>query len=330
MICHHATRVEQLFAREDIEQCLAKVPQYRDWELGSFFLEHPSGGCCLYEIYDREFAPYWLIVGSWSNWDRAQCLWEHLSWINDTLLQASTYMSLLGSMLPDVRWHPFEPFFMGLGKRRSSTPYLDTITKDNPPRFENLVQLTGFLRLLQHHASLPPSMNRKQTFTHLEKKARALILAARKYIPSKAVFREWENFYVRNARSIASSNSYKLTLSLGPYATSCFAYSNRGSLLIDFPFFLNVDVQDIDLCEILYAFLDLCIQDRQYLINLYYDMCAPSHFFTLLAHHHMTKMLESLNEKGDNDSERKALIDRFAELGRSYSLFSSPVPTWYK
>lgn len=330
MYCHHATHVEPLFKREEIEQCLGKLPQYRDWKLTSFYLEHPNGGCCLYEICDREFAPYWLIVGSWAEWDHMQYLWRHLSWVNDTLLQVSTYMSLLGSILPDVKWHAFEPFFVGLGKRRSSTHYLDTITKDNPPRFENLVQLTGFLRLLQHHTTLPQSMNRKKMFTHLEKRARALILAARKYIPSKVVFREWEKFYARNARSIASSSCIKLTLSLGPYATSCFAYSDRGSLLIDFPFFLNVNVQDIDLCEILYAFQDLCIQDRQYLINLYYDMSAPSHFFTLLAHHHMTKMLEDLIEKGDDDVERKVLVDRFGELGRSYNRFSSPVPAWYK
>ncbi len=309
-----------------VEEYLRRLPGCQGWVLGSCRARHSGRACSIYEVFDREEGGHWLFHGPWREWERVGKLWTHLSWASETLTRISPLFSILGPLLPEMKWLGLQEGFFGLSRQRSTRGYIDSITRKNPPRFENLVQLTGFLRLLQTDHPLLTSSEAGAVVSQLESSAQELVARLEERIPSKPVFRRWKSFYLRNARSLASSRKPKLTLSFGTYITSCFAYSDRGSLLIDKPFFLSEDLADSDLCRLLIELADACEQDRQYLIDLYFNLDTPSSFFTHLAHRHMTRLLEQIA----SDPDREEPLDLLAQLSRSYDLFRTPVPHWYK
>ncbi len=313
----------------EIECCFTQLPYCEGWAMGSCHAEHPAGSCSTYEVFDREHSSHWLFTGSWPAWDRVRLVWGELSFVSKTIQSISQLFAADGPILPESKWIACGKRFIGLTKRRSSTPFMSAISKENPPCLTNLVQLTGFFRLFQHQTKHLVSVDREVKMISILDGAHDLVEAVKKYIPDYSSFRDWETFYLKNAYNVATSTSTEMSLSFGSFATSCLAYSERGALIIDYPFFLDTNVEDTDLCELLFAFLDLSVQDRQYLIDLYYDMEAPLHFFNLMAYHHMTKMLEAIADENLTICQRVIWIDRFEKMARSYDLFRAPVPTWY-
>ncbi len=309
-----------------VKNYLGRLPGCQGWVLGDCHARHDGRAYCVYEVFDREQGGHWLFHGPWREWDRVGKLWTHLSWVSETLLQVSPLFFILGPMLPKMKWLGLEEGFVGLSRRRSKRVYIGSITEQNPPRFENLVQLTGFLRLLQTDHPLLPSKGGGEIQARLEARARELATAVEDRIPAKPVFKKWKTFFLRNAHSLANSSKLTLALSFGPYINTCFTYTERGSLLLDNPFFLTEDLVDSDLCRLIIELVDACGQDRQYLIDLYYNLDTPSHFFTHLAHRHMTALLKEIA----GDPSRPDALDRLAQLSRSYDLFRTPVPLWYK
>ena len=198
------------------------------------------------------------------------------------------------------------------------------------PKFENLVQLTAFLRLLQVGKNPYQSESSQSVFTDMESNAQDLVTRAEHRIPNRSVFKHWQSFFLRNARSIATSQNFHLTLSLGPYVSKCFAYAEHGALLVDYPFFLCENIVDTDLCQLMYDLANIDVQDRYYLVDLYFNLDVPSHFFTHLAHHHMIIDLEKIISSEPGSEQEREHINRFAKLSRTHDLFRTPVPVWYK
>jgi len=235
----------------------------------------------------------------------------------------------MGQMVPDIDWAGVEEGYVGYSEKRKARSFFQAISDANPPRFENLVQLTGFLRLLQTGENCFERKESRLMMAEMESRAVELVEFLVGRIPKKPVFRHWKSFYIQNARSISRSTSYRLTLSFGSYATTCFTYTECGALLIDLPFFLSENIADMDLCQILFDLSDASIQDRQYLVDLYFNMDIPSHFFTLLTHHAMTSILHDLSRSPAGSAGECHNLNRFASLSRQHDLFRTPVPSWY-
>jgi len=216
----------------------------------------------------------------------------------------------MGNMVPVVTWKGVEEGFIGLSEKVPSQPYLSTLSASNPPRFEHLVQLTGFLRLLQTGDNPFDPSEIGARLKNVERCAR-------------------ESFYLQNAFSISRSACYRLTLSLGEYAAGCFAGNTQGGLFVDLPFVIGQDLEDLDLCRILHLLADVSTQDLQYLVDLYFNMDTPPHFFTLYSHFTMTAALDDLSASDPASKREAASLDRLSCLSRQHDLFRSPVPCWY-
>jgi len=312
-----------------LRERLGKIGKLRGWHLGACHARQLERDCVIYEAFDREGRAHWLLAGPWREWPRVCGLWDQLRWASEIIASSSHIFRFMGQMVPDIDWAGVEEGYVGYSEKRKARSFFQAISDANPPRFENLVQLTGFLRLLQTGENCFERKESRLMMAEMESRAVELVEFLVGRIPKKPVFRHWKSFYIQNARSISRSTSYRLTLSFGSYATTCFTYTECGALLIDLPFFLSENIADMDLCQILFDLSDASIQDRQYLVDLYFNMDIPSHFFTLLTHHAMTSILHDLSRSPAGSAGECHNLNRFASLSRQHDLFRTPVPSWY-
>ena len=301
----------------------------RGWSIGDCHARQVERDCVIYEAFDREDRPHWLLAGPWREWQRVADLWDHLCWVGEIVENSSHIFRFMGNMVPEIVWEGVEEGYVGYSEKREAASFFQTITLANPPRFENLVQLTGFLRLLQTGENSFGTEGSGLILAGAESRAMDLVESLLTRIPQKPVFRNWPSFYLQNARSISRSANFRLALSFGSYATRCFTCTDRGALRVDLPFFLCEKIADTDLCRILLEMPDASVQDRQYLVDLYFNMAIPSHFFTLLTHHAMTSILQDLMKSTKGSTGELRNLNRFASLSRQHDLFRTPVPSWY-
>ena len=217
---------------------------------------------------------------------------------------------------------------MGSTLRAPGTPFLESVSQEGL-RLENLVQLTGFLRLLASETGRQQACQTREILEGMELDAQALVDKVKALIPLQAPFCRWQAFYLRNAKSLSHSQELTLSLSFGPYVTHCFSIAANGGLQINQPFFLSEELAGMDLCRLLWQAKQAPDQDRQYLIDFYYNRKPPSHFFTLLAHHHMTRLLQALDDHKGDASSRAQILSELADLARCHDGFRAPVPSWY-
>ena len=312
-----------------LRERMSRIGKLQGWRVGECRARQPERGCVIYEAFDREDRAYWLLAGPWREWQRVLDLWNHLDWVSRMIADSSRIYRLMGDMVPRIVWESLEEGYIGYSEKRKTRPYLQTLSAANPPRFENLVQLTGFLRLLQMGKNCFETGKSLSRITGMEQRSMELVEGIENRIPKKSVFKHWKSFYLQNARSISRSSNYRMTLSFGSYATSCFSCTDSGALWIDLPFFLGESIADMDLCRILTSLWDASVQDRQYLVDLYFNMKIPSHFFTLFTHHAMTSLLQNLRQTAAGSVVESRCLDRFAALSRQHDLFRAPVPSWY-
>lgn len=307
---------------------LDKHPACRGWQIGPCRAWQSERQCFIYEAFDREGQSHWLYCGPWNQWERVGALWSHLSWINETMIGLSPLLRILGPIFPAVNWTGFEEGFMGSALHAPGIPFLDSVTQEEI-RLENLVQLTGFLRLLEPGCGKQTACQTREILEGMERDAIALGDKVQALIPPQAPFCRWQAFYLRNARSLAHSKELTLTLSFGAYVTSCFSIAANGGLQINQPFFLSEEVAGMDLCRLLWQARQASDQDRQYLIDFYYNRKPPSCFFTLLVHHHMTTLLKALDDRKEDPGCRDQILSELADLARFHDGFRAPVPSWY-
>ncbi len=315
--------------RAILQERVDRIADFQGWEVGNCRAGHLGLGSAVYEVFDREGRAHWLQAGPWREWQRLVGLWDHLRWVGGVLASTSHLFRLMGNMVPVVTWKGVEEGFIGLSEKVPSQPYLSTLSASNPPRFEHLVQLTGFLRLLQTGDNPFDPSEIGARLKNVERCARERVLRVRARLPDKPVFKRWESFYLQNAFSISRSACYRLTLSLGEYAAGCFAGNTQGGLFVDLPFVIGQDLEDLDLCRILHLLADVSTQDLQYLVDLYFNMDTPPHFFTLYSHFTMTAALDDLSASDPASKREAASLDRLSCLSRQHDLFRSPVPCWY-
>lgn len=307
---------------------LDKHPACRGWQIGPCQACQRDRQCFIHEAFDREGQSHWLYFGPWSQWERVGALWSHLSWINETMISLSPLLRILGPILPAVDWTGFEEGFMGSTLRAPGTPFLESVSQEGL-RLENLVQLTGFLRLLASETGRQQACQTREILEGMELDAQALVDKVKALIPLQAPFCRWQAFYLRNAKSLSHSQELTLSLSFGPYVTHCFSIAANGGLQINQPFFLSEEVAGMDLCRLLWQAKEAPDQDRQYFIDFYYNRKPPSHFFTLLAHHHMTCLLQALDDRREDEGSRAQILSELADLARCHDGFRAPVPSWY-
>jgi len=315
--------------RAAIEERLNNAPGIMGWTVGECVLRCEERGINVCRVYDKECREHWLYLGPWSEWQRVSELWSHLETVNRILMDISPLFYVFGSMLPGVRWLKTSEGFLALSERRAYTPYFQLLSEHNlPARFENIVQLTGFLRLLQLGDNVFSNGNSHKIVDELEQRTLSLIKSVEERVPQKARYARWQSFLLQNAKSISYSG--RLVLSLGPFAPGCIAYTERAALLIDFPFLLSEDLEHSDLCRLLFVLRKQYVQDRQCLIDSYFNRDVPCQFFSLLAHQQIVFVLEALRASTRGSGRESYLLREFENLSQEYERFRSPVPHWYK
>lgn len=305
------------------------VPEIQGWTLGECMILNDARELSIFRVFDKEQREHWLCTGPWAKWQRVSSLWAHLDSVNNLMLGVSPLFQALGPMLPEVRWLKTEEGFLGIAERRSDTPFLEYLKdRNNTFRFENIVQMAGFLRFLQtgHHVFANHSC-RKRTET-LRLRTAKLVKDVGGRIPQTPRFARWSSFVMQNARSVAYGGSP--ALSLGAYTTGCFAYSRSSALLIDYPFLLGEDMLHMDLCRILFELRMRDPQDLKCLIDVYFDRDVPSYFFAQYAFYQVFTVLEVLASSASDSSDERNLLEEFDKLSQDYEHFRTPVPCWYR
>ncbi len=313
----------------DIEKRLDGIPGKTGWKVGECVIYDKDRDLKVHRVFDKEWREHWLYLGSWNEWERVSELWLYLSKISQTLMNLSPFFRLFGPMLPRGEWFKTSEGFLGSFERRSNLPYFEHLSDTSQPiLFANIVQLTGFLRLLQLGENLFSNGDSHKIIDQLEERTLVLIEEVEERIPEKSIFTRWRSFLQQNAKSVSYGG--ELSLSFGPYASTCFAFTNRSALLIDFPFLLKEDITHIDLCRIIYEMRFRDIQDRKCFVDAYFNHEVPSYFFSLLAHYQVMVVLEKLRSCPVGSHHEKSLIDELEGLSRDYEHFRTPVPRWYK
>jgi hypothetical protein len=302
----------------------------RGWTLGRRMAFNERRQCAYFDAVDAAGHHHWLYVGPWREWERVQQLWAHLMLIDEALSQLGSIFRAWGSLLPRMQWGGGEGGYWLVAEDRLDAPYVAPNRGRRRVSFPNMVQLTVFLRLLELGA--PEWATERAAATSgdsLMAAARSLVDCVEDRVPDAARSTRWAAFYLSHARSLAHARSLRYTLSLGADVTRCFALDLTGALRIVRPFFVYETLQGNDLSHCLYEFSTYDRQDRNYLINLYFNFDVPSYFFTRLAYHHMTCVLQALlRSRPGSDAEAHAL-DRWAQLRDEYEQFRAPVPKWF-
>lgn len=303
---------------------------FSGWRMTSCYALQAKRETFIFEVFDREDRPHWLFFGPWREWERVGSLWSHLAWVNRTMVSLSPLFRHLGPVLAEVDWIGFQDGFVGLSARNSGRPFLASSGPGRMVGLESLIQVTGFLRLLQvGPASSEPGKVRAR-LNLLEAKSLELAGRLKKVIPDRPHFRRWESFYLRNLRSLVSSKEIRLTLSLGAGLDRCIKIGKNGGLLVDCPFAIGEDLEGMDLCALLCRLEGASDQDLQYLVDFYFNRQIPSSFFTLLAHCQLTRILKDLDKKGSDPRAFQAGLEKFNLISKYYESFRTPVPTWYQ
>lgn len=311
-----------------LEARIRGVPEISGWTLGECVILNEARKTSVYSIFDKEQREHWLCCGPWEQWQLVSELWGHLNSINKLMVNVSPLFQAFGPMLPEVTWMKSNEGFFGVAERRSDTKLLHYLENEkNPFRFETIVQMAGFLRFLQMGHNVFTNKNSHKIIDELEEQTVYLIKEVEERIPETARFSRWSSFMMQNVKSVVYSGS--LSLSLGAYATSCFAYTPRAALLVDFPFLLGEDVTHMDLCRILFAIRKRDQQDRKCLLDVYFDREVPSYFFAQLAHHHASTILEQLVLSTPGSPYEQNVLQEFGQLSQCYDQFRTPVPCWY-
>ncbi len=312
-----------------LEERIHGVPELRGWTVGEVVIPSEPEMTSVYRIYDKERREHWLFYGPWKIWQRVSDLWAHLDSINRIMANVSPLFQAFGPMLPKVRWLKSSEGFFGIAERRSDLPFLQYLKNEkNPFHFQNIVQMTGFLRFLQTGKNVYANSDSHKIIDDLEKRTVKLIEEVEERIPRTPRFSRWISFAIQNARSVAYAGS--LSLSLGEYATSCFAYTRRTVLLIDYPFLLCEDMTHMDICRILFEIRTRDHQDLKCLIDVYFDREVPSYFFAQLAHYQVTTILKKLASSVPGSSHERKVLKEFEQISLDYDGFRTPVPCWYK
>ena len=314
--------------RDLAQRWLGKHPKCKDWRIGNCYARQAAKDCYILEAFNREMQPYWLYLGPWREWGRVGAEWSHLTWVCQTMSGLSPLFRLLGPILPPMDWTGLEEGFVGRAPRRQGKPFLDLVSQGKLGP-ETLIQLTGFLRLVQLRGKCQSRPLRSNDLVKLEKSALGLATRVKHLIPDHLPYRRWQAFYLQNARSLATGNDLKLTWSIGKWVTQCFSIGDNGGLQIKQPFFLCRELAGMDLCRLLIKAGRASQQDRQYLIDFYYNRQVPSQFFTLLAHEHMTCLLKAFDKKQADQLDREGALAALANFSRHHQGFRSPVPAWY-
>ena len=312
-----------------LEKRLNGISRMNGWTLGECIVLNDASKISIFRAFDKERREHWLCTGPWQKWQLVSDLWVHLDSINRMMLDVSPLFQALGPMLPAVRWLKTEEGFFGIAERRSDTPFLEYLKdKNHLFRFENIVQMAGFLRFLQMGNNVFTDRNSHKIVDTLGERTAGLIEQVKERIPHTPRFSRWSSFVTQNAKSVAHGGS--LVLSLGVYAPTCFAYARSSALLVDYPFLLSEDVVHADLCRILFELRTRDPQDLKCLIDVYFDRDVPSYFFAQFAHHQLFTILEKLASSAPGSSQERNMLEEFDKLSQDYEHFRTPVPCWYK
>lgn len=323
----HLSPQESNHVKNLAQRWLSKDPKCKDWRIGNCHARHANKDCYILEAFNREMQPYWLYLGPWREWGRVGEEWSHLSWVCQTMSSLSPLFRLLGPILPPMDWTGLAEGFVGRSPRRPGKPFLELVCKGKLGP-ETLIQLTGFLRLIQIRSKRQIRQSTRRDLVSMEKAALGMVDRVRHMIPDQAPYRRWQVFYLQNARSLATGNGLRQTWSIGRRVSQCFTVGDKGGLQVNLPFFLCQELAGMDLCRLLIKGEEASRQDRQYLIDFYYNRQVPSQFFTLLAYQHMTSLLKKIEKKSDQ-LEREQALAALASFSRNHDGFRSPVPAWY-
>lgn len=316
-------------AKAILREKLSSVPEISGWTLGDCAILNEKGRTSVYRVYDKEGREHWLYYGPWNKWQLVSDLWTHLDGINRIMVNVSPLFRAFGPMLPEVKWLKSSDGFFGVVERRSDMPLLKYLSdQNNPFRFETIVQMTGFLRFLQTGNNVFSNSGSHKIIDELEDRTIRLIDEVEERIPQRQRFSRLNSFTIQNAKALAYTGS--LSLSLGTYAASCFAYTKRAALLIDYPFLLGEDMTHMDLCRILFEMRTRDHQDLKCLIDVYFDREVPSYFFAQLAYYQVSVILEHLALSTPDSPYERRVLEEFDRLSLEYDNFRTPVPYWYK
>lgn len=312
-----------------LEESLRGISELDGWSLGECIILDGAHKMAIFRAFDKERREYWLCCGPWHKWQLVSDLWTHLDRVNRVMLDVSPLFQAFGPMLPEVRWLKAEEGFVGVAERRSDKPFLEYLKNgDNPFRFENVVQMAGFLLFLQSGYDAFANKNDFDACETLAARTAALIEEVEGRVPRTPRFSRWTSFLTQNARSVSHMGS--LALSLGMYAPSCFAYAQSSALLVDYPFLLGADFLHMDLCRILFEMRTRDPQDLICLIDVYFDRKVPSSFFAQLALYQTVTVLKKLASSVSGSSRERNAFKEFEYLSQIYDHFRTPVPNWYK
>ncbi|NLZ66095.1 MAG: hypothetical protein GX910_00315 [Clostridiaceae bacterium] len=307
------------------------LSSFQDWTLGECIVAEREGLLAIYRAEDRDGLPFLLYVTPIRAWSKEERILQHIKWVNDALAHGSFRYNACEPMIQQLSWKRSGMFFFGITPDRGLRPVIEAAPFSNRSSLIlNMVYVTALLRFLECDV-WPFTCNGLNREKLLDKAAALSDRVAPRLHNASEISKRWESFYQRNAENVARTHDFTPVFSIGDYLSKCLVYcSECETFYLEGAFSFSPGTRSDDLCSLLFLFRKQSSQNKQYLVDFYFDMDVPNQFFTYLSHRHMTSLLEQIDDSEKGSREDQIARHELRLFSETREGFRTPVPVWYK
>lgn len=307
------------------------MASYQDWTLGECMVEEREDLLAIYHAEDRDGYPFLLYVTPIRAWSKEERILQHVNRVNHALAQGSIRYNSCEPMIQKLMWIRSGVYFFGITPDRGLLPALEVGTFANRSSLIlNIIHVTALLRFLE--CDVWPFACKLLSRKDLLDKAAALYdRVALRLRESSEISERWKDFYRRNVENTARSHDFTPVFTIGDFLPNCLVYCpERETFYLEGAFSFSPGTRGDDLCRLLFLLRKQPPQDKQYLVDFYFDMDVPNQFFTYLSYWHMTRLLEQIADSTRGSREDQVARQELRLFSESREGFRTPVPVWYK
>lgn len=314
-----------------VSRCFHNISLFKGWTLGECVMAKQEGSLAIYQATNRDGYPFLIYATPIRDWGRKERILQHVGRVNSVLAQGSFRYNDCEPMIQQPTWIRSGVFFFGITPDRGLQPIFEKISFVNRSSFIlNTIHITALFRFLECGV-WPFTREEEGSEGLLDNAARLYDKVAPRLHNASEISRRWESFYLRNAETTVRTHDFTPIYTIGDYLSECLVYCpKRETLYLEGAFSFSPGTRGDDLCYLLFLSRRQSPQDKQYLVDLYFHLDVPSHFFTYLSYKHMTHLLEQIADSVIGSREEKIGREELRLFSESREGFRTPVPVWYK
>lgn len=314
-----------------VSRCFHNISYFEDWTLGECVVAEQEGSLAIYQATNRDGYPFLIYVSSICDWSRKERILQHISRVNSSLAQGSFLYNDCEPMIQQPMWIRSGAFFFGVTPDRRLRSIFEMMPFVNRSSFIlNTIHITALFRFLEC-CVWPFTREGESSGNLLDKAATLYDKVAPRLHNATEISRRWGSFYRRNAETTVRTHDFTPVYTIGDFLSECLVYCpERKTLYLEGAFSFSSGTRGDDLCYLLFLSRSLSSQDKQFLVDFYFNLDVPNHFFTYLSYKHMSRLLEQIADSAIGSKEDKIGRNELRLFSESREGFRTPVPVWYK